>query len=109
MDNIRATLSCATRTASREPHIYASTQQQAFRAFGYAQMHAHADLLLRMYAAGRGRAAEVYGAPFVELDRQAPLVPVVALRDVCVARPTASNTGSARSTMLSDAVRLTRK
>ena len=51
------------------PHIYASTQQQAFRAFGYAQMHAHTDLLLRMYAAGRGRAAEVYGAPFVELDR----------------------------------------
>jgi acyl-homoserine-lactone acylase len=51
------------------PHIYAPTQQQAFRAFGYAQMHAHADLLLRLYAAGRGRAAEVYGAPFVDLDR----------------------------------------
>ena len=50
------------------PHIYASSQEEAFRAFGYAQMHAHADLILRLYAAARGRAAEVYGAPFVDLD-----------------------------------------
>jgi acyl-homoserine-lactone acylase len=44
------------------PHIYASSEPQAFRAFGYAQMEAHGDLLLKFYAAARGRAAEVYGA-----------------------------------------------
>src|SRR5262245_56525514 len=50
------------------PHIYATSEQQAFRAFGYAQMQAHGDLLLKLYAIGRGRAAEVYGASFAELD-----------------------------------------
>jgi acyl-homoserine-lactone acylase len=51
------------------PHIYASSEQQAFRAYGYAQMEAHGDLLLKFYAAARGRAAEVYGADFVGLDK----------------------------------------
>ena len=51
------------------PHIYASSEQQAFRAYGYAQMEAHGDLMLKFYAAARGRAAEVYGADFVDLDR----------------------------------------
>jgi acyl-homoserine-lactone acylase len=51
------------------PHIYASSEPQAFRAFGYAQMEAHGDLLLKFYAAARGRAAEVYGADFADLDR----------------------------------------
>ena len=51
------------------PHIYASSDEQAFRAFGYAQMEAHGDLMLKFYAAARGRAAEVYGADFAALDR----------------------------------------
>ena len=50
------------------PHIYATNAQQAFRAFGYAQMQAHGDLLLKLYAVGRGRAAEVYGVSLAELD-----------------------------------------
>jgi acyl-homoserine-lactone acylase len=50
------------------PHIYAGTESKAFRAYGFAQMEAHGDLLLKFYAAARGRAAETYGASFVDLD-----------------------------------------
>lgn len=40
------------------PHIYAPSDAQAFKAFGYAQMQAHGDLLLKLYGEARGRAAE---------------------------------------------------
>ena len=43
------------------PHIFAPDHPSLFYAYGYAQMEAHAELLLRLYAQARGRGAEFYG------------------------------------------------
>ena len=51
------------------PHIFAPDHPSLFRAYGYAQMEAHAELLIRLYAQARGRAAEFYGADYLESDR----------------------------------------
>ena len=50
------------------PHIYASTDEDAFRAFGYAQMVSHSNLLLRLIAEARGHAAELYGESYLQSD-----------------------------------------
>ena len=51
------------------PHIFATDHRGLFYAYGYAQMEAHGELLARLYAQGRGRAAELYGAAWLEDDR----------------------------------------
>jgi acyl-homoserine-lactone acylase len=51
------------------PHIFADDTANLFYAFGWAQMHAHGDLLLRLYGQARGRAAEYWGERFLESDR----------------------------------------
>lgn len=51
------------------PHIYAPDDAEAFRAFGYAQMQAHGDLILKLYAQARGRAAEYWGEGNLPSDR----------------------------------------
>jgi acyl-homoserine-lactone acylase len=51
------------------PHIFAPDRQSLFYAYGYAQMEAHSELLVRLYAQGRGRAAEFYGESFADSDR----------------------------------------
>src|SRR5262245_58506669 len=51
------------------PHIIASDHASLFYAYGYAQMEAHSELLLRLYAQARGRGAELYGATYLEADR----------------------------------------
>ena len=51
------------------PHIFGHDEASAFRAFGYAQMHNHANLLPRLYAQARGRAAEFYGASYLASDK----------------------------------------
>ncbi|GAB4243284.1 MAG: acylase [Stanieria sp.] len=51
------------------PHIYGVNSQGAFQAFGWAQMHSHANLLLRLYGQARGRAAEYWGEDYLESDR----------------------------------------
>src|ERR1700686_3140900 len=43
------------------PHIFAPDHPSLFYSYGYAQMEAHAELLLRLYAQARGRGAEFYG------------------------------------------------
>ena len=43
------------------PHVFASSEEELFHAFGYAQMHNHANLILRLYGRARGRAAEYWG------------------------------------------------
>ena len=43
------------------PHIFAPDHPSLFYAYGYAQMEAHSELLLRLYAQARGRGAEFYG------------------------------------------------
>lgn len=51
------------------PHISAPDHPSLFYAYGYAQMEAHSELLLRLYAQARGRGAEFYGEQYVEADR----------------------------------------
>src|SRR5437867_2180320 len=51
------------------PHIFAPDHQSLFYAYGYAQMEAHSELLLRLYAQARGRGAELYGESYLEADR----------------------------------------
>jgi acyl-homoserine-lactone acylase len=51
------------------PHIFAPDHPSLFYAYGYAQMEAHSDLLLRLYAQARGRGAEFYGEKFLADDQ----------------------------------------
>ena len=51
------------------PHIYGKDAGSAFQAFGWAQMQSHGNLLLRLYAQARGRAAEYWGEKYLESDR----------------------------------------
>src|SRR5262249_1237855 len=50
-------------------HITAADHPSLFYAYGYAQMEAHSELLLRLYAQARGRGAEFYGEAYLEADR----------------------------------------
>lgn len=43
------------------PHIYAEDESSLYKAFGWAQMHNHADLILRLYGESRGKSAEYWG------------------------------------------------
>ncbi|MEH1947157.1 MAG: acylase [Nostoc sp.] len=51
------------------PHIYGKDNKGIFNAFGWAQMHSHGNLLLRLYGQGRGRAAEYWGDKYLDSDR----------------------------------------
>jgi acyl-homoserine lactone acylase PvdQ len=51
------------------PHITASDSSSLFYAYGYAQMEAHAELLLRLYTQARGRGAEFYEESYLPADR----------------------------------------
>src|ERR1700687_3092089 len=51
------------------PHITAADRPSLFYAYGYAQMEAHSELLLRLYAQARGRGAEFYGESYLDADR----------------------------------------
>jgi acyl-homoserine-lactone acylase len=51
------------------PHIFASDRNGLARAFGWAQMRNHGDLLLRLYAQARGRGAELLGPDYLEHDK----------------------------------------
>jgi len=50
------------------PHIYANNNEDLFYAFGYAQMHNHADLILSLYANVRGEQASYWGEDFIQDD-----------------------------------------
>jgi acyl-homoserine lactone acylase PvdQ len=51
------------------PHIFAPDHASLFQAYGYAQMEAHSELLVRLYAQARGRGAEFYGAQYLDSDK----------------------------------------
>ncbi|MGL5835286.1 MAG: acylase [Waterburya sp.] len=51
------------------PHIYGVDNQSTFQAFGWAQMHSHGNLILRLYGQARGRAAEYWGEDYLESDK----------------------------------------
>jgi acyl-homoserine-lactone acylase len=50
------------------PHIFAADAEGLFHGFGWAQAHAHGDLVLRLYAQARGRGAEFYGERMLPSD-----------------------------------------
>ena len=50
------------------PHIIAQDAAALFYGMGWAQMRSHGDLLLRLYGQSRGRAAEYWGADFIDSD-----------------------------------------
>jgi len=52
------------------PHVYAASTQEMYYAFGWAQMHNHANLILRLYGQARGRAAEYWGENYLVSDKQ---------------------------------------
>lgn len=51
------------------PHVYAANEADLFYGFGWAQMKSHGELVLKLYAEGRGRAAEYYGREELPSDR----------------------------------------
>jgi acyl-homoserine-lactone acylase len=51
------------------PHIFAPDHPSLFYAYGYAQMEAHSELLIRLYAQARGRGAEFYGEQYLADDK----------------------------------------
>src|SRR5580658_5919164 len=50
-------------------HVYAKSVPDLFYCFGWAMTHSHGEILARLYAQGRGRAAEYYGAEELKSDR----------------------------------------
>ena len=50
-------------------HVYAKSVPDLFYCFGWALTRSHGDLLARLYAEARGRAAEYYGASELANDR----------------------------------------
>lgn len=50
-------------------HVYARTVTDMFYCFGWAQARSHGNILARLYAEGRGRAAEYFGADELDNDR----------------------------------------
>jgi acyl-homoserine-lactone acylase len=60
------------------PHISARDMPSLCRAFGWAQMESHGNLLLRLYGQARGRAAEYWGPRYVDSDRWVRLMGVDA-------------------------------
>ena len=51
------------------PHIYAEDQRSLFAGYGFAQMHSHGNLVLKLYGESRGRSAEYWGKDYLENDR----------------------------------------
>ena len=52
------------------PHVYSPNTDSLMYAFGWAQMRAHGDRVLRLYGEARGRAAEYWGAEHLASDRR---------------------------------------
>lgn len=51
------------------PHIYGKSTEEMYYAFGRAQMHNHANLVLQLYGQARGRSAEYWGKDYVRFDK----------------------------------------
>ena len=51
------------------PHIYAENNTSLFKAFGWSQTKCHGNLLLKLYAQARGKAAEYWGINYLESDQ----------------------------------------
>lgn len=51
------------------PHIFAGSAEEMYYAFGKAQMSCHANLMLKLYAQARGKAASYFGRDYLESDK----------------------------------------
>ncbi|MEM9463220.1 MAG: penicillin acylase family protein [Myxococcota bacterium] len=51
------------------PHVYAEDRAGVARGYGWAQMRAYPEEILRLYAVARGRGAEVWGDRYRSSDR----------------------------------------
>lgn len=63
------------------PHIYASSMSKMYYEFGWAQMHNHGNLILKLYGQARGRAAEYWGEGYLGSDKQVQLFGLPALAE----------------------------
>ncbi len=52
------------------PHIYGKSTEEMYYAFGWSQMHSHANLILQLYGQSRGRASEYWGNRYINSDKQ---------------------------------------
>ncbi len=52
------------------PHIYGKSTEEMYYAFGWSQMHSHANLILQLYGQARGKAAEYWGKAYINSDKQ---------------------------------------
>jgi len=50
------------------PHIFAQNSERLFYAYGWAQMHNHGNLLLKLYGQARGKATEFWGEDYLNSD-----------------------------------------
>lgn len=51
------------------PHVYGATEPDVFYGFGWAQAQSHGNVILHLYGEARGKAAEYWGASFVDGDK----------------------------------------
>lgn len=74
---VTATIACGPDAPQRTeilwdtwgvPHIFATSDEELFRAFGWAQMESHGDLILRLYGQARARGAEYWGEEHLSGD-----------------------------------------
>lgn len=68
------------------PHIFGRNIEEMYYGFGWAQMHNHADLILRLYGQARGRAAEYWGDGYLLSDEQICLFDIPKLAENALAR-----------------------
>jgi acyl-homoserine-lactone acylase len=71
------------------PHIYSNSMTGMYYSFGWAQMHNHANLVLRLYGQARGRGAEYWGEKHMPLDKKIHLfnIPELAQKQYASQNP----------------------
>jgi acyl-homoserine-lactone acylase len=68
------------------PHIFAANDVGLFYGLGWAQAHNHAGVILGLYGQARGRAAEYWGADYIDSDKQVHTVDLAAQAEDAYAR-----------------------
>jgi acyl-homoserine-lactone acylase len=71
------------------PHIYSQSTDDMYKAFGYAQMNNHANLVLKLYGESRGKASEYWGKDHLLSDRKILLfdIPAIAAANFSAMKP----------------------
>lgn len=61
------------------PHIYAKNEQDLYYGMGWAQMHSHGDLLMKLYAEARGEGAKYFGERALPLTKKLHTIGIPSL------------------------------